>query len=96
MAFAPVNGHKTLQGISNHSQAQTTSANFPDLTFLGAYRHTITQSWQSELHDTIIEFVQFQWRVKKTLNNGENIKQDRHPDTRIFHVLAALRMEERD
>ena len=69
-----------------------TSFNFPDLTFLDVDRHTIPQSWQSELRDVGVEFFQLQWHTQKNLNNVENIYQGRYAEPRICSVIEALIM----
>ena len=62
----------------------------PYVTFLVVDLQAILQSWSSEIHDTGIEFVQFQWRNKKNLTNGEAISQDRYPGLRPYPLLASL------
>ena len=63
--------------------------NFEDMTFHGAQKHALHQSWSTELEVSKIAFVKLRWCTQKNLNNDEAVSQDRHADLRLCPVLAA-------
>ena len=91
MTFVSANGHKMPQTMHVLSSAQTTfhwNSSSSTYIFKGHSRTPLHgNGCLSRLHAIPMEH-------QKKLNNGENMSQDRHLDTRVHPVLASLRMRE--